>query len=184
MSASVGALRKRGIVTSWHEAGERMFGYSADEMIGQSIRRLIPADQQQEEDMMLARLARNDCIVHFETVGLGKDGRTFAASVTVSLMRHDDNRRGRPLRRTAKPSRANLPRLYENPLFSANGNSRCDGERSSLSLAASQRRGRHQRRRSNPSGGGLASCGRIPKLTPIANPDCVAPPSPAGLGLD
>jgi hypothetical protein len=117
---------------------------------------------------MLARLARNECIVHFGTVGLAKDGRTFAASVTVSPMRHGDNRRGRPLRRTARPSRANLPGFMK-ATFSA-GNSRCDGESSSPSLAASQRRGRHQRRRSNPSGGGLATCGHTPKLTPIVNP--------------
>jgi PAS domain S-box-containing protein len=76
------------IVTSWNEAAERMFGYSADEIIGQSIRRLIPADRQPEEDMILARLARNECIVHLETVGLAKDGRTFDTSVTISPMRN------------------------------------------------------------------------------------------------
>jgi PAS domain S-box-containing protein len=76
------------IVTSWNEAAERMFGYSADEIIGQSIRRLIPADRQPEEDMILARLARNECIVRFETVGLAKDGRTFDTSVTISPMRN------------------------------------------------------------------------------------------------
>jgi PAS domain S-box-containing protein len=41
-----------GIVTSWNEAAERMFGYSAGEMIGQSIRRLFPAERQAEEDMI------------------------------------------------------------------------------------------------------------------------------------
>jgi PAS domain S-box-containing protein len=76
------------IVTSWNEAAERMFGYSADEIIGQSIRRLIPADRQPEEDMILARLARNECILHFETVGLARDGRTFDTSVTISPMRN------------------------------------------------------------------------------------------------
>jgi PAS domain S-box-containing protein len=76
-----------GIVTSWNEAAERMFGYSAGEMIGQSIRRLIPADRQAEEDMILARLARSECVQHFETVRLAKNGRTFDASVTISPMR-------------------------------------------------------------------------------------------------
>jgi PAS domain-containing protein len=47
-----------GIVTSWNEAAERVFGYAAGEMIGQSIRRLIPADRQSEEDMILGSLAR------------------------------------------------------------------------------------------------------------------------------
>jgi PAS domain S-box-containing protein len=77
-----------GIVTSWNEAAEHMFGYSAGEMIGQSIRRLIPADRQAEEDLILARLARSESIVHFETTRLAKDGRTFDASVTISPV-HD-----------------------------------------------------------------------------------------------
>ncbi len=77
-----------GMVTSWNEAAERMFGYSAAEMIGQSIRRLIPAGRQQEQDMMLARLVRNECIVHLETVSLAKDGRTFDTSITVSPVRN------------------------------------------------------------------------------------------------
>jgi PAS domain S-box-containing protein len=76
-----------GIVTSWNEAAERMFGYSAGEMIGQSIRRLMPADRQAEEDMILARLARNESIEDFETVRLAKDGRTFDVSVTISPVR-------------------------------------------------------------------------------------------------
>jgi PAS domain S-box-containing protein len=81
-----------GIVTSWNEAAERMFGYSAGEMIGQSIRRLIPADRQAEEDMILARLARSESIVHFETKRVTKDGGTFEASVTISPARDADGR--------------------------------------------------------------------------------------------
>jgi PAS domain S-box-containing protein len=76
------------IITSWNEAAERMFGYSAADMIGQSIRRLIPADRQAEEDMILAHLARNESLVHFDTVCLAKDGRTFDASATISPMRN------------------------------------------------------------------------------------------------
>jgi PAS domain S-box-containing protein len=81
-----------GIVTSWNEAAEGMFGYSAGEMIGQSIRRLIPADRQAEEDMILARLARSESIVHFETKRVTKDGRTFDASVTISPVRDAEGR--------------------------------------------------------------------------------------------
>jgi PAS domain S-box-containing protein len=77
-----------GIVEHWNEAAERMFGYSAGEMIGQSIRRVIPADRQAEEDMILARLAQDQSIVHFETKRVTKDGRTFDASVTISPV-HD-----------------------------------------------------------------------------------------------
>jgi len=81
-----------GIVTTWNEAAERMFGYSAGEMIGQSIRRLIPADRQPEEDMILARLAQSESFAHFETQRVAKDGRTFDASVTISPMRDADGR--------------------------------------------------------------------------------------------
>ncbi len=81
-----------GIVTTWNEAAEHLFGYSAGEMIGQSIRRLIPADRQAEEDMILARLARSESIVHYETVRLAKDGRTFNASVTISPVQDAEGR--------------------------------------------------------------------------------------------
>ncbi len=81
-----------GLVTSWNEAAERMFGYSADEMIGQSIRRLIPADRQAEEDMILGRLARGERVEHYETVRIAKDGRPIDVSVTVSPMRDAEGR--------------------------------------------------------------------------------------------
>jgi PAS domain S-box-containing protein len=81
-----------GIVTSWNEAAERVFGYSADEMIGQSIRRLIPADRRPEEDMILARLARSECIKRYETVRTAKDGRIFDASITISPVRDAEGR--------------------------------------------------------------------------------------------
>jgi PAS domain S-box-containing protein len=81
-----------GIVTSWNEAAERMFGYSPNEMIGQSIRRLIPVERQAEEDMILARLARSESIAQFETERVAKDGRTFDASVTISPVRDTEGR--------------------------------------------------------------------------------------------
>jgi PAS domain S-box-containing protein len=81
-----------GIVTSWNEAAERLFGYSAGEMVGQSIRRLIPADRQPEEDVILARLARSECIERHEMALLANDGRTFDASITVSPMRDAEGR--------------------------------------------------------------------------------------------
>jgi two-component system CheB/CheR fusion protein len=69
-----------------------MFGYSAGEMIGQSIRRVIPTHRQAEEDMILARLARSENIVHFETKRVTKDGQTFDASVTISPVRDAEGR--------------------------------------------------------------------------------------------
>ena len=76
-----------GIVTSWNAAAERMFGYKPEEMIGQSIRRLIPPDRQDEEDRILARLRAGDRIEHYETVRLTKDGRTLDVSLTISPIR-------------------------------------------------------------------------------------------------
>src|SRR5215469_14870251 len=61
-----------GMVTSWNRAAERMFGYSANEMIGQSIRRLVPTDRQAEEDTILARLARSESIERHEMALLAK----------------------------------------------------------------------------------------------------------------
>ena len=64
-----------GIITSWNGAAERMFGYSADEMVGKPIRLLIPAERQSEEDDILERLRHGERIDHFETVRVAKDGR-------------------------------------------------------------------------------------------------------------
>jgi PAS domain S-box-containing protein len=79
-----------GIVTSWNRSAERVFGFSASEMIGRSIRRLIPQDQQQEEDEVLARIRRGDRVEHFETMRCRKDGARIAISLTVSPVRTPD----------------------------------------------------------------------------------------------
>jgi PAS domain S-box-containing protein len=81
-----------GIVTSWNKAAERMFGYSAGEMIGQSIRRLVPTDKQADEDTILARMARCESIKHHEMMLLAKDGRSFDASITCSPIRDAEGR--------------------------------------------------------------------------------------------
>jgi PAS domain S-box-containing protein len=81
-----------GIVTSWNDAAERVFGYAADEMIGQSIRRLIPSDRQSEEDTILASLARGERIENYETIRITKDGRRINVSVTVSPLRDSEGR--------------------------------------------------------------------------------------------
>ena len=76
-----------GIVTSWNAGAERLFGYRAEEMLGQSIRRLIPAERQAEEDEILARLRRGETLQHVETVRRTKDGRLVEVSITTSPMR-------------------------------------------------------------------------------------------------
>ena len=77
-----------GIVTSWNPAAQQLFGYTADEMIGQPIRRLIPEERQFEEDDILARLRRGQRVEHFETVRIAKDGRRLNVSVTISPLRN------------------------------------------------------------------------------------------------
>jgi PAS domain S-box-containing protein len=72
------------IVTSWNKAAERIFGYSADEMIGTSIMRIIPLDRQGEEEEILSRLKRGERYDHFETVRITKDGRLLHVSLTIS----------------------------------------------------------------------------------------------------
>ncbi len=76
-----------GIVTSWNPAAERVFGYAAEEMIGQSIRRIVPADKQAEEDDVLARIRAGIVVDHFETQRQAKDGRLLDIALTVSPIR-------------------------------------------------------------------------------------------------
>lgn len=73
-----------GIVTSWNRAAERMFGYTAAEMIGQSIRTVIPDDRQSEEDHVLGQVRQGNKVDHFETIRRRKDGTLFPISLTVS----------------------------------------------------------------------------------------------------
>ena len=71
-------------VTSWNAAAERMFGYFALEIMGTSIRRLIPQDRQAEEERIMSAIKRGEPVLHFETVRLTKNGRMIDVSVTVS----------------------------------------------------------------------------------------------------
>ena len=73
---------------SWNATAERMFGYSTAEMVGASIRVLIPDDRQFEEDETLARIRRGEKVEHFETVRRRKDGSLILISLTVSPI-HD-----------------------------------------------------------------------------------------------
>jgi PAS domain S-box-containing protein len=79
-----------GVITSWNKAAERLFGYSAEEAIGQSIRMIIPAERQAEEDMVLEHIRTGRSINHFETVRQRKDGSTLHISLTVSPVFDDE----------------------------------------------------------------------------------------------
>lgn len=74
-------------IVSWNQGAERIFGYRADEMIGQSILRLIPEHLQHEETEIIRKLKQGQRIDHFDTVRLTKDGREVQLSITVSPIR-------------------------------------------------------------------------------------------------
>ena len=81
-----------GVITTWNQGAEKIFGYTASEMIGVSIMRLIPADRQQEEDQILAKIQRGEGINHFETLRQAKDGRLIDVSITSSPIRDAQGR--------------------------------------------------------------------------------------------
>jgi PAS domain S-box-containing protein len=73
-----------GFITDWNFGAERIFGYSAAEMIGASIMRLIPPERQKEELEILSRIRRGERVDHFEPIRLTKDGRQLNCAITVS----------------------------------------------------------------------------------------------------
>ncbi|MEO5565361.1 MAG: EAL domain-containing protein [Luteimonas sp.] len=76
-----------GIIKSWNSGAEAIFGYPAGEMVGTSIRRLIPDDLHDEEDAILARLRGGQRIEHFQTRRRTRDGRNIDVSMTTSPIR-------------------------------------------------------------------------------------------------
>jgi PAS domain S-box-containing protein len=76
-----------GIITSWNGSAERLFGYTAEEAIGQHISLIIPPDHLDEEVTILESLKRGKRVDHFETVRLRKDGRRLDISLTISPVR-------------------------------------------------------------------------------------------------
>jgi len=73
-----------GIITNWNRGAEKIFGYSAKEMVGASITRLIPPDRLAEEHHILEKLKRGESVEHFDTLRKTKDGRLLNVSVTAS----------------------------------------------------------------------------------------------------
>src|SRR2546421_8807686 len=78
-----------GIVTTWNPAAERIFGYTAQEMVGQSIMRIIPPGLSNEEVDIVERIRRGERVEHFETTRLRKDGVAIHVSLTISPIRDD-----------------------------------------------------------------------------------------------
>ncbi|BCA56018.1 hypothetical protein W02_31580 [Nitrospira sp. KM1] len=74
----------QGVVLTWNTAAERLFGYTAEEMIGQSIVRLIPAERLHEEERILSTIRRGERLEHYQTIRIRKDGSRIDVSLTVS----------------------------------------------------------------------------------------------------
>jgi len=77
-----------GIITTWNPAAERLFGYSAEQIIGKSADLVVPADRAGETSDLLAKIRAGQQVGHLETIRVRKDGTIFPASVTVSPI-HD-----------------------------------------------------------------------------------------------
>jgi PAS domain S-box-containing protein len=73
-----------GIIQTWNRGAERIFGYTAEEVIGRSITIIIPKDRLPEETEVLRRICQGESVDHFETVRCTKDGRLLDISLTVS----------------------------------------------------------------------------------------------------
>jgi PAS domain S-box-containing protein len=73
-----------GIITSWNSGAERIFGYTAEEMIGKPIGLIIPADRENEEPSILSRIRRGEPVSHYETMRRRKDGHLINISLTIS----------------------------------------------------------------------------------------------------
>jgi len=80
------------VIITWNKGAEKIFGYAADEMIGTSIMRLIPADRHDEENQILAKIKRGENLDHFETRRQTKDGRLIDVSVTASPIKDASGR--------------------------------------------------------------------------------------------
>ena len=76
-----------GIVVSWNVGAERMFGYTAEEMVGQSILLLIPPELRDEEDLILKKIKAGERIEHYETERLTKAGHRVPVSLTISPLK-------------------------------------------------------------------------------------------------
>src|SRR6202035_548946 len=76
-----------GIITSWNTGAERLFGYAAEEAVGQNITLIIPPERRDEERTIVEQLTRGERVDDFETVRMRKDGSLLDVSLTISPMK-------------------------------------------------------------------------------------------------
>ncbi|MGD8922409.1 MAG: PAS domain S-box protein [Candidatus Zixiibacteriota bacterium] len=81
-----------GTISTWNLGAERMYGYSAEEIIGQPITVLIPPDKEDEESKIVAKLERGERIEQFETIRVRKNGERILASLTISPIKDEQGR--------------------------------------------------------------------------------------------
>ncbi len=77
-----------GIIQSWNTAAERIFGYTADEMVGESILRLIPPELRYEEAEIVGKIRNGERVDHYETTRRAKNGKLLNISLTVSPIKN------------------------------------------------------------------------------------------------
>lgn len=77
-----------GIITSWNKTAEKMFGYTEEEMIGESIMRIIPRARWGEEDLIIGKIRRGEAVEHYETYRLTKYNVEIPLSLTISPVRN------------------------------------------------------------------------------------------------
>jgi PAS domain S-box-containing protein len=81
-----------GIITSWNKGAQRIFGYTADEVVGKSVLILIPPDHHNEEPMILRRIRSGERVEHYETIRKAKDGSLIDISLTVSPIKDENGK--------------------------------------------------------------------------------------------
>jgi PAS domain S-box-containing protein len=81
-----------GVISSWNKGAERLFGYAAEEAVGQNITLIIPPERRHEERTIVEQLTRGELVDHFETVRMRKDGSLLDVSLTISPMKDASGR--------------------------------------------------------------------------------------------
>jgi PAS domain S-box-containing protein len=79
-----------GFITSWNRSAEKLFGYTAEEIVGKHITTIIPPELHHDEDMILSKIRRAEKIDHFETIRLHKNGERIEVSLTISPVKDED----------------------------------------------------------------------------------------------